>query len=298
MQGKACCDTGVFDHANVRVIMTADRFVVKLWGVRGSLPVSGPDFATYGGNTICIEMRCGDHVLLFDAGTGLLPAGAALTAEGQRDATLFLTHSHYDHIAGLPFFFPLYSDKARLKIMTGHLAGTMTTQDLMATYMRAPFFPIGTEYCCARLDTGEFAPGDVLTPHPGVVIRTALLNHPGQAVGYRVEWGGRAVAVITDTEHVPGTLDENVMGLIRDCDLFLYDATFADEEFAAHAGWGHSTWEQGVRLAQAAGARQVGFIHHAIRRDDAELNAIDGHAKRLFPGAFCGRDLQVIDITR
>jgi phosphoribosyl 1,2-cyclic phosphodiesterase len=278
--------------------MTTDSFQVKLWGVRGSLPVSGPAYRKFGGNTICIEMRCGDHVLIFDAGSGLMPAGAALAAEGKKDLTLFFTHSHYDHVAGLPFFLPLYSDKAALKVWTGHLAGTMTTQDMIAAYMRAPFFPIGPEYCRACLDTGEFLPGDVLHPHPGITIRTAMLNHPGNSVGYRVEWGGRAVALITDTEHTPGTLDPAALDLIRDCDLFLYDSTFTDEDFASYKGWGHSTWQQGVRLALASGAKSVGFIHHAKRRTDTELTAIDRRAKRLFPGAFCGRDLQVIDIAR
>jgi phosphoribosyl 1,2-cyclic phosphodiesterase len=277
--------------------MTADRFQVKLWGVRGSLPVSGADFAKYGGNTICIEMRCGDHVLLFDAGSGLLPAGAALAAEGQKDLTLFFTHTHYDHIAGLPFFSPFYNDKARLKLWTGHLDGTMTTDEMLAAFMRAPFFPIGPEYCRACLDTGEFTPGDVLQPHPGITIRTGLLNHPGKAVGYRVEWAGRAVAVITDVEHDPGTLDTAVMDLIGGCDLFLYDATYTDAELPTFRGYGHSTWQHGVRLAQASGAKSVGFIHHAKRRTDSELDAIDAQAKRLFAGAFCGRDLQVIDIA-
>jgi phosphoribosyl 1,2-cyclic phosphodiesterase len=285
------------DPASTGWSVMSDIFQVKLWGTRGSLPVSGPAHAKYGGNTICIEMRCGDHVLLFDAGSGLLPAGAALAAEGQTGLTLYFTHCHYDHIVGLPFFLPLYYDQFALKVWTGHLGGTMTTHDMIAAYMRPPFFPIGPEYCRACLNTGEFAPGDVLSPHPGITVRTGLLNHPGRAVGYRVEWAGRAVAVITDTEHDPGTLDPAVLDLIGDCDLFLYDATYTDTEFATFRGFGHSTWQQGVRLAQASGAKSVGFIHHAKRRTDSELNAIERHARRQFAGAFCGRDLQVIDIT-
>ncbi len=276
--------------------MTTDRFQIKLWGVRGSLPVSGPAFRKFGGNTMCIEMRCGDHVLLFDAGSGLLPAGAALKDEGQKDLTLFFTHCHYDHIAGLPFFPPLYCDKSRLKVWSGHLDGTMTTMQMIESYMRRPFFPIGPDLCHACIETDEFQPGTVLTPHPGITIRTAMLNHPGNAVGYRVEWGGRVVALITDTEHEPGTLDPAVLGLIAGADLFLYDATFTDEDFAAFKGFGHSTWQQGVRLAQASGAKSVGFIHHAKRRTDGQLTAIERRAKRLFPGAFCGREMQVIDI--
>ncbi len=276
--------------------MTSDRFQIKLWGVRGSLPVSGPDFRKFGGNTMCIEMRCGDHVLLFDAGSGLMPAGTALKAEGKTDLTLFFTHCHYDHIAGLPFFLPMYCAKSTLRIWTGHLAGTMSTMDMINQYMRSPFFPIGPEICASCLTTGEFLPGDVLSPHAGITIRTAMLNHTGNSVGYRIEWAGRAVALITDTEHEPGTLDPAVLGLIENADLFLYDSTFTDEDFDGFRGFGHSTWQQGVRLAQASGAKKVGFIHHAKRRTDAELTNIERQAKRQFAGAFCGRDLQVIDV--
>jgi phosphoribosyl 1,2-cyclic phosphodiesterase len=276
--------------------MTKERFQIKLWGVRGSLPVSGPMYRKFGGNTMCIEVRCGDHVLIFDAGSGIFPAGSALKAEGLTDLTLFFTHCHYDHIAGLPFFLPLYCNRSKLKMWTGHLAGTMTTKQMISAYMHKPFFPIGTEYCCATLDTGEFAVGDVLEPYPAITIRTAMLNHPDNAVGYRIEWGGRVFALITDTEHEPGTLDANVLALIEGADLFLYDSTFTDEDFAAYKGFGHSTWQQGVRLALAAGARQVGFIHHSKMRSDAALTRIERQAKAQFPGAFCGRDLQVIDI--
>jgi phosphoribosyl 1,2-cyclic phosphodiesterase len=253
-------------------------------------------FRKFGGNTICIEIRCGDHVLLIDAGSGLYPAGIALGAEGHTDLELFFTHCHYDHIIGLPFFRPLYWQGSSLTVSSGHMAGTMTTEAIISEFMRKPFFPISPATCCARIMTRDFQAGDVLSPHPGIVMRTAMLNHPGNAIGYRIEWGGRAVAIITDTEHVPGTLDPAVLDLIRDADLFLYDAAFTDEEFDRFRTFGHSTWQEGVRLARAAGARQVGFIHHAQWRTDAELTKIEQLARLEFPGAFCGRDLQVIEV--
>jgi phosphoribosyl 1,2-cyclic phosphodiesterase len=276
--------------------MTTDLFQVKLWGIRGSLPVSGPLFRKFGGNTMCIEVRCGDHVLIFDAGSGIVPAGSALKDEGKTDLSLFFTHCHYDHIAGLPFFLPLYSNMSTLNIWTGHLAGTMTTKEMIDDYMRKPFFPVGMEYCCATLGMGEFTAGDVLTPHPGITIRTIMLRHPGNAIGYRIEWKGRSVALITDTEHEPGILDPNVLQLIDKTDLFLYDSTFTDEEFESFRGFGHSTWQQAVQLATAAGVKRVGFIHHSKRRTDAELIKIERKAKALFPNAFSGREMQVIDI--
>lgn len=272
------------------------KFQLKLWGTRGGLSVCGPQFQKFGGNTTCMEMRCGDDVIMFDAGSGALAAGHALAAEGCKDLTLYFTHTHYDHIIGLPFFKPMYCNQSRLKLWSGHMGSAMTTRQMLSEFMREPFFPIGPDYCSAGINARDFAVGDVLTPYPGVTIRTGMLNHPGNAVGYRVEFAGRSIAIITDTEHEPGTLDPAVLRLIDKVDLFVYDATFLDEEMATFKGFGHSSWQQAVRLAQAAGAKQVGFIHHSFNRTDAELTKIERAAKRLFPGAFCGRDLQVIDV--
>lgn len=276
--------------------MAKNKFQIKLWGVRGSLPVSGAAFRKFGGNTMCIEMRCGDHVLIFDAGSGILPAGVALTTEKKSDFSLFFSHCHYDHISGFPFFMPLYSAETTLKVWTGHLSGGLTTKEMLTQHLRRPFFPVGLEICSASLTTAEFLPGETLSPYAGITIRTTLLAHAGNAIGYRVEWDGRAVALITDTEHVPGTLDPGVLGLMENADLVLYDSTFDDAEFQDYQGYGHSTWQQAIRLAKASGARNVGFIHHSIQRTDAELSRIEKRAKRQFSGAFCGRELQILDV--
>lgn len=272
------------------------EFRLKLWGTRGSLPATGPLFQKFGGNTTCIEVRCGDHVLLFDAGSGALAAGAALKEEGCSVVMMYFTHTHYDHICGLPFFLPIYCKGSSVTLWSGHMGADMTTYQMLFEFMRKPFFPIEPDYCSAKIDARDFIAGDVMTPFPGVTVRTAMLNHPGNAIGYRVEWNGKSVAIITDTEHDPGSLDPVVLGLIDKVDLFLYDTTFLDAEMATHKGFGHSSWQQAVRLAEAAGAKQVGFIHHNVTRTDAQLTEIEREAKQLFAGAFCGRDFQVIDI--
>ena len=133
--------------------MDEDLFRVRFWGVRGSVPVSGPQFIRYGGNTACIEMRCGPHTLFFDAGSGIRPAGDALKAAGINDFDVFFTHCHYDHIIGLPFFYPFYDPKTQVRLWSGHLAGRMTTREMVSEFMRPPWFPVKLEICEANLDT-------------------------------------------------------------------------------------------------------------------------------------------------
>lgn len=271
-------------------------FAVRFWGVRGSLPVSGPEFERFGGNTTCIEMRCGEHRLVFDAGSGLLPAGKALLADGVTTFNMFFTHCHYDHIIGLPYFAPLFDPRSNVAVWSGHMAGTMTTREMIADFIRPPWFPIEIDQCRARLSPRDFKAGDVLEPYANLKIRTGNLNHPGGAIGYRVEWRGRSVALITDTEHIPGTLDPNVMELIRDVDLFLYDTTYTDEEMQHKKGFGHSTWQHAILLAKASGAKHVAFMHHSPLRTDTEIDAIDRQASTQFPGAFSAREGQVFDV--
>lgn len=272
------------------------QFSVRVWGARGSVPVFGDQFRQFGGSTTCIEVRCGDHLLLFDAGSGLPPAGRAFKSEGATEAHLFFSHCHYDHIMGLPFFPMLFDPKASVTIWSGHLAGTMTTRDMVGSFMRPPWFPVEPDRYCSGMASRDFRSGDVLRPYRGVDIHTASLTHPGGAIGYRIEWGGRVLAIVTDTEHAPGVLDPAVLGLIRDCDLFLYDSTYTEAEMAHHRGYGHSTWDHAVLLAQAAGARQAGFMHHAPWRTDDELLAMEAQARAIFPASFFAREGQVIDL--
>ena len=273
-----------------------DTFRIRIWGTRGSIPVSGPEFSVYGGNTNCVELRCGQHTLIFDAGSGLLPAGYTLKSEGVTNFNIFLSHYHYDHIQGLPFFPPMFETNASVTVWSGELEFEMTTREMISNYVRSPFLPISPDIYAAKLVTRDFRPGEDLEPHSDVVIKTGLLAHPGGAIGYRVEWGGRAVAIITDTEHEPGSLDPTVLGLIDNCDLILYDSAFFDAEMERFRGFGHSTWQQAVRLASKAGVRRVGFCHHAPWRTDAEIEEAEQEAKAEFPASFFARDGLIIDL--
>lgn len=276
--------------------MAERAFRVKFWGVRGSVPVSGPEFIRYGGNTACIELRCGNNLLVLDAGSGIRALGEALQREGVGKVDLFFTHCHYDHILGFPFFAPLYDRQTKLTTWSGHLAGNMSTREMVEAFMTPPWFPGKIGICRAKFRWRDFHSGDALAPQPGITVRTASLNHPGGCIGYRIEWNGKSVAYISDTEHVGDTLDPAVLGLMSEADLAIYDCTYTEAEMPYRAGFGHSTWQHGVKLCEAAGTKRLALFHHDPARTDDELAEHERAAREAFPGAFAARDGLTLDL--
>jgi phosphoribosyl 1,2-cyclic phosphodiesterase len=260
-------------------------FLVRFWGVRGSIAAPGPHTVRYGGNTPCIELRCGPHFVIVDAGTGLRLMGQQTCLTAPVHADILLTHTHYDHILGLPFFGPAYDPANSFVLWEGHLGPDRQLHDVMSQLMSEPLFPVPIQLIDTACRYRKFTAGDSFELQPGLIVRTAAVSHPNNCTGYRVEWGGRSACIVTDTEHVPGTLDAGILELARDADIFVYDATYSDAELPKHIGWGHSTWEQGCRLAEAAGAKRLHLFHHDPSRSDTELDAIGIAARRMFPAA-------------
>ena len=259
-------------------------FTVRFWGVRGSIACSGPRTARYGGNTSSLEVRCGDEMLLFDAGTGIRYLGRML--DGARlDADIYFTHTHFDHICGLPFFRPLFQPQNRFRLWAGHLRGAMTLKRVLAEFMMSPLFPVPPEVFRSTLEYRDFTAGDTLKTAKGVPLRTAALNHPDGAIGYRIEFDGRSLCLVYDTEHVPGNLDKTILGFISGADLVIYDSMYTDDEYRRYVGWGHSTWQEGIRLCQQAGAKRMVVFHHDPDHDDEMLDEIARDVERLLPGS-------------
>ena len=267
-----------------------EDFYVRFWGVRGSIACPGPDYRRYGGNTSCLEIRCGEQLFIFDAGSGLRPLGNALTCSEGMEIDLFLTHSHHDHIVGLPFFAPLFKPENRVRIWAGNLQPTYTLHDVLCQFMEEPLFPVPPKIFAANASYHDFLAGDTLEPRPGVHLRTAMLNHPNGATGYRIEWQGKSICYVTDTEHPEEGMDRNVLELIENADLVIYDSTYTDEEYPHYRTWGHSTWQEGVRLCDAAQAKKLVLFHHDPSHDDETMDRIGAEAEAARPGTLVARE--------
>lgn len=262
----------------------------RFWGVRGSIACPGERYVKYGGNTSCIEVRCGSHLFVLDGGTGLRELGIELGLDQVIDADVLFTHTHLDHIGGFPFFSPLFERRNRFVLWAGHLAPERTLEQVLRGVMADPVFPVPPSVFNARVEYRDFEAGATLSPRSNVVVRTALLSHPQRATGYRIEHGGRSLCYVTDTEHLPGTRDQRICDLVRGADLLIYDSTYTDAEFGDHVGWGHSTWQEGVRIADETGVGRLVVFHHDPGHDDDTMDRIAEEAARARPGTITARE--------
>ncbi|MGE0785234.1 MAG: MBL fold metallo-hydrolase [Sandaracinaceae bacterium] len=259
------------------------NLTIRFWGVRGSIATPGPRTVRTGGNTPCVEISCEDTLLILDAGTGIRDLGERLMREDRRDATLLLSHLHWDHIQGLPFFVPAYVPGRSLTIR-----GARGLQDALSAQMTAPSFPVTLDAFGADVAFRAVVSGERFDVGP-FSIQAAGLNHPGGVLGYRVTLGDRSIVYATDTEHY-ACPDPRLIDLARDADVLIYDAMYTDAEYPTKVGWGHSTWTAGVDVADAAGVDRLVLFHHDPTRDDDAVDAIERAAAATRGGTVAARE--------
>lgn len=256
---------------------TSSEFTVKFWGVRGSIPTPGKTTVRYGGNTSCVEMVVGGRRLIFDGGTGLQELSKDLMQDLPDELYMFFTHYHWDHIQGFPFFAPAFTPGHKLKIYGAVPENGDSLQKHFIERVLHPNSPIPLDNLT---DTIEFVDVKCGTTFEldDIKIETGPLNHPNTAMGYRITWNGKSIFYCTDTEHLPDCIDEHVLKLAQDVDMLIYDAMYTDEEYhnpkAPKIGWGHSTWQEGVKVAKAANVKTLVVFHHDPNHSDDFLDAL------------------------
>ena len=274
----------------------SDRFTVRFWGVRGSIPAPGPDTARYGGNTSCTEVWCGDTLFVLDAGSGLRPLGLALNSLKKNiSGHIFLSHLHWDHIQGIPFFSTAYAPGNRFSIYGSRRDGISLEENLIGQ-MTHPNFPVPLSVMQSDVQFREIDVGDTFEIG-GARVTTAGLNHPGGAMGVRIDYAGRSVAYCADHEHEADRLIHPGLEILgRDIDLLIYDATYTDDEYPQRIGWGHSTWQVACEVAKELGVKQMAIFHHDPGHDDDTMDGILQAARERFPGAVGAREGLEIDL--
>jgi phosphoribosyl 1,2-cyclic phosphodiesterase len=264
---------------------------VRFWGVRGSIAAGGPEVAAVGGNTSCVEVRVGDELIVFDGGTGL----RALGAESRpREANLFFSHVHWDHIQGFPFFAPAFVPGNHFTL---HGPGRNGAQLLAALekQMQPPTFPVTMGQMGATLDFAGVADGDVV-PVGAARVLVRALNHPQGCLGYRVELGGKSVVYATDFEPLAdGESSPSALALAANADVLICDAQYTVDEYEgrsgpARRGWGHNTVHHATRLAKEAGVGTLVLFHHDPAHDDAMIGRLEELAQQEYRGSVAARE--------
>ncbi len=275
---------------------------IKLWGVRGSIPVPGPETVRYGGNTTCVEVRADGELIVLDAGSGIRELGRALENEfGSRPIklSLLITHVHWDHIQGFPFFVPFYNDKNEIRIF-GYDGAEAGLHEILKGQMATPFFPVALydlpgKIHIEKLESMDFKIGSVR-------VRAKFVNHPGGCVGYRLFTAAGSVAFLPDNEPYDAfklhsakshllspeqtrkRAEEERAGLVKflqGSDVLILDSQYTDQEYQAHVGWGHGSLSSVVSLALDAAVRKLVLFHHDPEHDDAMIDSMVQNARKL-----------------
>ena len=272
---------------------------IKFYGTRGSIPVPEREFMDFGGNTTCVRVTLpGGQIIILDAGTGIRQLGKDMIASSHEQLEfmpIVLSHTHWDHVQGFPFFAPAYDPRRKFEIfICGKDCLCVDLKGVFETQMQADFFPVqlgqmGADFTFRQLDLTEY------TGRLGPKWQFLRHNHPGGAYSYRLTEGGKTIVYSTDIEH-GDVIDERLVELAKGADLLLHDAQYTPAELKEKKGWGHSSWEQAIEVATRAGVKQLALIHHDPDHDDQFLTALEKQCQREFGECFMAREGQEIEL--
>ncbi len=265
---------------------------VTFYGTRGTMPVADPDYIQFGGNTACILITFSTgRVAILDAGTGIRKLGNDLLSRSHEqfgNISIILSHTHWDHIQGFPYFEPAYDPRRNFTIsICGKERMGKDLESLFSTQMQNDFFPVPLEEMGAKF---TFLQPDITTyEHPsGIKLAASKHSHRGDAYGYRIEEGGKILVYCTDVEHKDG-IDPNVVALSKNADLLIHDAQYTPDELKVKRGWGHSSWEQAIAVAERAGVKKLALFHHDPEHNDSFLSNMEIECRKFFGDLFLAR---------
>jgi phosphoribosyl 1,2-cyclic phosphodiesterase len=275
---------------------------LSFWGVRGATPTVDPATWRYGGNTPCLELIAPDGTqIILDCGTGLRMLGNRLgAANGDRvpETHIFVTHYHWDHIQGIPFFAPLYQEKNEFHFYSfrSKFLGPDSLKQVFETQMALPYFPVDMSAMNAKRRFQEVAGGDSFFIGENKVT-TRALNHPQGCLGFRIETPAGTVVYATDNEPGNRELDKGLRELAQGADIFINDAQYTPEQLAGpKRGWGHSSWKEGVKVAREVNAKTLVLFHHDPDSTDRMVDAILRHGREEFDSVFAASEGMVITL--
>jgi phosphoribosyl 1,2-cyclic phosphodiesterase len=274
---------------------TTSNITVRCWGTRGSIPSPGPQTVVHGGNTTCLEVCGSDLRIIFDAGTGIRPLGMDLVERGPNAIHIFLTHFHWDHIQGFPFFAPLYDAEDRIKVI-GPKQKDIDVQNLFAGQMGPIYFPVPFSFVAAEMEFEHLNDGGYEVGE--FELEVMRMRHPSFVIGYKIKVGGHVICFVPDNEldgdmynELDRGFEKRMVDFVGDADLLIHDSMYTEAEYPKRVGWGHSTFEQTLRLGAEAGVKKLLFSHHDPSRTDYELDAVV--AKMREDAARSGADMVV-----
>ena len=256
---------------------------VKFWGVRGSTPTPQAGNLRYGGNTSCVEVRLDDGLYIFDCGTGFRSLGQQLESEANGkpiQAHIFVSHFHWDHIQGIPFFRPLY-ENGQNQFFFHSSRRTRSLQRVMEEQMASPYFPVNTSEMKAGRNFYDIEEGQ--TQVEKATVRAMWLNHPQGCMGFRLETKDGILVYATDNEPGDEVFDKNVRKLAEGADILIYDSQYLPEEYEAkRRGWGHSHWREAVNIVMQSGAKELVLFHHDPDHDDTVIDKVVQEARNYY----------------
>jgi phosphoribosyl 1,2-cyclic phosphodiesterase len=271
---------------------------LRFWGVRGSTPTPQVENMRYGGNTSCVEVRIQDRLFVFDCGTGFRTLGQHLTKQASGQplfAHIFVSHYHWDHIQGIPFFRPLYDSPNNVFIFHSSKRNR-SLKRVMEEQMAAPYFPVNMNDMQANRAFHDIEAGRVALDDD-VTVQAAWLNHPQGCMGFRIESKEGVLVYATDNEPGDPEFDKSVRKLAEGADVLIYDAQYLPEEYEAHKrGWGHSHWREAVKIVMESGAKDLILFHHDPDHTDVCLDNVVKEARNYYPQVRAAAEGMLLEI--